>query len=420
MMTDFARPSALAPFRIRNYRFQWPADLLTSWAFEMEAIILGWYVLVTTGSVLLLTVFGSLSYIGTLVAPLFGVFGDRIGHRNLLAGMRATYALLALTMMTLTLSDALTPTYVFIIAAILGVVRPSDIGVRGALVANTIPHQHLTTAMSVSRTTMDTARLMGALTGAGLFATVGMGRAYVAIACVYIVATLLTLAIAAGVAARPGDASDQDIPLPSPLHDLKEGFAYCWQTPRMQAVMWIAFFVNFTAYPLTNGLLPYAARNIFDTDATGLGTMSASYAVGSLLASIVLSIVPAHRLGRLVIVATLIWYSLMLAYAQVTRFELAIIALMLIGFVQSFAMIGLAVILMRTSSQHMRGRVMGVRMMVIYGLPIGLMAAGVLIERIGFAAAGSIYAAAGIVFMIWVAIRWRADLWQVDAPANTR
>ena len=36
------RHSALAPFRIRSYRFQWPADLLTSWAFEMEALILGW------------------------------------------------------------------------------------------------------------------------------------------------------------------------------------------------------------------------------------------------------------------------------------------------------------------------------------------------------------------------------------------
>src|SRR5438128_9953073 len=114
-MTDIVRPSALAPFRIRNYRFQWPADLLTSWAFEMEAIILGWYVLVSTGSVLLPTVFASLSYVGTLVAPVFGVFGDRIGHRNLLAGMRAGYAMLALTMMTLTLTGALTPAYVFIL-----------------------------------------------------------------------------------------------------------------------------------------------------------------------------------------------------------------------------------------------------------------------------------------------------------------
>jgi hypothetical protein len=61
ILSDRARSSALAPVRIRNYRFQWPADLLTSWAFEMELIILGWYVLVETGSVLLLTVFASLT-----------------------------------------------------------------------------------------------------------------------------------------------------------------------------------------------------------------------------------------------------------------------------------------------------------------------------------------------------------------------
>src|SRR5260370_36224561 len=112
VLSEPARPSALAPFRIRNYRFQWPADLLTSWAFEMETLILGWYVLVETGSVLLLTLFASLSYTGTLIAPMFGVIGDRIGHRDLLAMMRAAYAMLDATLMTLALSGYLTPLYV--------------------------------------------------------------------------------------------------------------------------------------------------------------------------------------------------------------------------------------------------------------------------------------------------------------------
>ena len=104
VLSGVARSSALAPFQIRNYRFQWPADLLTSWAFEMETLILGWYVMAETGSVLLLTVFASLNYVGTLIAPMFGVIGDRIGHRDLLAMMRATYAVLATTLMTLALT----------------------------------------------------------------------------------------------------------------------------------------------------------------------------------------------------------------------------------------------------------------------------------------------------------------------------
>ena len=75
------RASTFAAFRVRSFRFQWPADLATSWALEMEAIILGWYVLVETQSVFMLTVFASLLYLGTLLSPMFGVAGDRIGQR---------------------------------------------------------------------------------------------------------------------------------------------------------------------------------------------------------------------------------------------------------------------------------------------------------------------------------------------------
>ena len=53
-----------APFAIRSFRFQWTADLMTSWAAEMETLILGLYILTQTGSVFLLTVFASLQWMG--------------------------------------------------------------------------------------------------------------------------------------------------------------------------------------------------------------------------------------------------------------------------------------------------------------------------------------------------------------------
>ncbi|MGN6114768.1 MAG: MFS transporter, partial [Nitrobacter sp.] len=265
-MTALARPSALAPFRVRNYRFQWPADLFTSWAFEMENLILGWYVLVATGSVLLLTIFASLSYVGTLIAPLLGVVGDRIGHRNLLAAMRASYTVLSATLMTLALTGTLQPAYVFVIATLMGLVRPSDIGVRGALVASIVPHELLLGAMSVSRTTMDTARIAGALTGAGLFAVLGIGPAYVVIATLYFASTLLTLSVVMPAKARPAEEARTEILQKSPVRDLKEGIAYVWTSPLMRAAMWVAFLANMTAFPLSNGLLPYIARDVYHTD----------------------------------------------------------------------------------------------------------------------------------------------------------
>jgi predicted MFS family arabinose efflux permease len=411
------RPSALAPFRVRSYRFQWPADTLTSWAFEMEVLILGWYILVETGSVVALTAFGSLMFIGTLVAPMFGVFGDRIGHRNLLAGMRATYALLATTMMTLALTGLITPVYVFILSAILGLIRPSDLGVRGALVASTMPHAHLVSAMSLSRTTMDSARIAGALTGAGMFAALGMGPAYVVIACLYLVSTALTLCISP--ASEKKTPTEAEIARASPWRDLSDGIAYIWNTPRMQAAMWIAFLVNLTAYPFTGNLLPYIARNVHHTDQTGLGYMSATFAFGALAASMVLSNIHGVKLARVMLLATASWYVILIVFAHSQSMPAALACLAMAGFAQSFSMIALAVILLRTAGERFRGRVMGVRMMAIYSLPIGLLVAGPLIERMGFASTATLYASVGLLFMLLIAVRWREDLWRPLAPANT-
>jgi predicted MFS family arabinose efflux permease len=322
--------------------------------------------------------------------------------------------------MTLALTGHLNPLFVFVIAALMGVVRPSDLGVRSALVATIMPHDQLIGAISLSRTTMDTARIAGALSGAGLFAALGMGPAYVAIVTLYIVATALTLCVVAPAKPHPAGDISGDALRPSPLRDLREGVAYVWTTPRMRAALWIAFLANLTAYPLTNGLLPYIARAIYGTNQTGLGYLSASFAIGSLVGSIVLSLIGGIRVARLMIASTVLWYATLLLFVQMQTVPTAIVCLVVAGFSQSLAMISIAVILMRTASEHFRGRVMGVRMMVIYGLPLGLLAAGSLIDEIGFAATGTLYAAGGLALMLAVVLHWRADLWHVHAPANAR
>jgi hypothetical protein len=292
--------------------------------------------------------------------------------------------------------------------------------VRGALVATIMPHDQLIGAISISRTTMDTARIAGALSGAGLFAALGMGSAYVAIVALYVASMLLTLCVVAPSKPHPVDEVASEAIRRSPLRDLKEGIAYVWTTPRMRAAIWIAFFANLTAYPLSNGLLPYIARDIYGTNQTGLGYLSASFAVGSLAGSISLIRVGGVRVARLMIGATVVWYVTLLVFAHVQSMPAAVVCLMMAGCSQSLAMISIAVILMRTASEHFRGRVMGVRMLAIYSLPLGLLAAGSLISEIGFVATASLYAATGLAMMLIIALHWRAELWHVHAPANVR
>jgi MFS family permease len=406
----------LAAFRVRSFRFQWPADLLTSWAFEMETLILGWYVMVHTGSVLLLTVFGSLQFLGTLAAPMFGVLGDRLGGRAMLCAMRATYAALAATLMLLALTGALTPAWVLAVAALAGLVRPNDLVMRNTLIGETIPQRDLMGALGMSRATMDSARVAGALAGAGLSAALGLGRAYLVVTGFY----LASLALTRGIARR-GAASPEGTPVggASQWRDLRDGVAHVMTTPALLAVMWLAFLVNLTAYPVSGGLLPYAARRVYLTDATGLGWLVASFACGGLLASITMIATGGpRRPARVVLVGIALWYLLLLGFGHARRLDAGLVLLLVAGFAQNLAMISMTATLLGATGDRFRGRVMGVRTLAVYGLPLGLMAAGVLIERIGYAPTISAYAALGVACALLIGIRSRASLWERAAAGG--
>ncbi len=383
----------------------------------MESVILGWFVLVSTGSVLALAVFGSLQFLGTLISPLFGMAGDRIGNRNVLLLMRLGYLLLASCLMSLFLTDLASPVPVFILATLMGLIRPSDITMRNLLVGETMPADYLMRAMGVSRTTADTARIVGALSGAGLVAALGSGLAYVAVCGVY----ALCLALTFGVGIRRLRVlSDGEVAV-SALAALRQGFAYVWSTPVVRAVMLLAFLVNFAAYPLTGSLLAYVAKEVYGMDQTGLGWLIASFAGGALTGSILVSLYGAHiRPARTMIACTLVWLSLNLVFSWLTTPLLGELVLFGAGLFQSFCMIPMSVILLRVTNPALRGCVMGVRMLAVYGMPVGLLLSGPLVEWAGFATTGTLYSVLGIVFTLVIAVWWRADLWDRAAPVNVR
>ncbi len=406
--------AALAPFAVRSFRFQWPADLATSWAFEMELLILGWYVLVATGSVQHLVAFGALAWMGTLFSPFFlGPLGDRLGIRALICLTRGLYAVLAIIMTALTLSGALAPWHVFTVAAIAGLVKPSDMGMRYVLVGQTIRPEMLMGALGVSRTTSDTARIAGALAGTGGVALLGMGAAYAAVSLLYVAAFVFSL----NVAGQPGKGRAASVT--ATVADLARAVGYVWHKPELLGAFSTAFLVNLLAFPFFMGLLPYAARDVYDIGQSGLGWLAAAFAGGALAGSL---LVGSGRLrlrgGRIMIWTAGVWFAALLLFGQTRLLPLGLTLIFIAGFAQSFCLTPLAAVMLRASSEEMRGRVMGLRMLAIWGLPLGLLAAGPLIERFGFSAATLVYACLGLAAMLAIGFRWRHALWRASAAAN--
>jgi len=408
----------LAPFRVRSFRFQWPADLLASLAFEMETVILSWYVMVQTGSVLLLTLFGSLLFLGTLAAPMFGVLSDRLGPRFILIVMRGSYAVLAAILTLLALTGRLAPIWIFVVATLVGLVRPNDQALRNILIGETMPGPRLMGALAFSRATMDSARVAGALAGAGLFTVLGIGPAYILVTALYVASGGLTFGVARrrlvpDLGASPRAVRGAGVAAGvSGLRDLKEGLLHVWRTPALHGPMWLAFLINLTAYPISGGLLPYVARQVYGVDATGLGYLVASFSLGALIGSIAMVATGGpRRPERSMLVYATLWYAVLLGFGFVRTLDAGLAALFLAGIVQSVAMISMAAWLLAAAGDRFRGRVMGVRMLAVYGLPLGLMASGALIERIGYAPTIATLAAVGLVFTLLAGITWRASLW---------
>jgi MFS family permease len=414
---------SLAALRVRSFRFQFASDLLTSWAFEMETLILGWYVLVNTGSVMWLTAFASLQFLGTLAAPMFGVLGDRLGGRTMLCAMRSVYATLAAALVALALSGLLTPAWVVVVAAIAGIVRPNDLVMRNTLIGETIPPDQMMGALGMSRATMDSARVGGALAGAGLSTLLGIGYTYVFITVFYVASLALTL----GVSRRP--------PVPDPgaaprgvslrgsadWRDLKEGLVRVARAPELLAMILLAFLINLTAYPVSGGLLPYAAQRIYQVNATGLGLLAASFALGGLVASVLTVLTGGpRRAERWTLLCTATWYVLLLTFGHLRDLAAGLLTLFLAGFVQNVAMIAMTAVLLAAAGDGFRGRVMGVRMLAVYGLPLGLVGLGFLIDRIGYPPTVTISTTLGLVCTVLIGIRWRASMWEVSPGAVRR
>jgi predicted MFS family arabinose efflux permease len=390
-------------------------------AFEMETLVLGWFILVETGSVLLLTVFASLPFLGTLLAPMLGVVGDRIGHRRLMCLMRAFYLALAAVLAVLSFAGMLGPLEAFIVAGLAGLVRPSDVGLRNVLIGETMPADRLLGALGLSRITADSARAGGALAGAGVVATLGMSWAYVMIVAFYAISLVLTLVIGARAAPPAVPRAAPAARRLSPWGDLRAAINLVWATPPQLAAMSLAFLINLTTYPFILGLLPYVAREVYGTDQTGLGYMVAASAIGAVAASFIVSRFE-HRVlpARVMFLATIAWQLLTIALAQTAGIGGGIAILVLVGIAQGLCIVPMAVLQLRNAPPELRGRITGLRTLAVYGLPIGLWISGPLIERLGFAAAATLYCGIGLACTLAMLAWWRRHLWPADAPANRR
>jgi MFS family permease len=409
-------------FRVRSFRFQWASDAFAAWASEMETLLLGWYVLVDTGSPFLLGLVGALRFGGTLLSPFYGVIADRMDRRTLLIALRFVHVLLAAALAALALAGVLQPWHAFAITAAGGLLRMGENVVRQSLIADVVPASALMNAVGLSRTTMDSAKIAGSLAGAALLSRLGMGPAFVAVTLLYLASTVLVFGVALRAQLQRPTSQPE-----GPLANLRSGVSYMRHSPTIVAIMFLAFLVNLTVFPLTNGLMPVVARDGFGAGPAFLALLLSATSIGALVGSLALVAIPRVRRPELtMIVSIVLWHLLLLIFSQLNPaavmagpmgLALPLVVLAAYGAVTSGAMVTMSAVLLGTADVEFRGRVMGVRMMAVYGLPLGLLTGGFLSERLGIFTTLTVLGVLGLGLTVVAVIRWPALIREVPASA---
>jgi MFS family permease len=97
------------------------------------------------------------------------------------------------------------------------------------------------------------------------------------------------------------------------------------------------------------------------------------------------------------------WHVAMVFVAFSRWFGPSLILLALTGISQSVAMVTMSMTILSATSPEVRGRVMGLRSLAVYGLPIGLLLSGALADASSVQVALTVNATVGMIFTVVIA-----------------
>lgn len=259
---------------------------------------------------------------------------------------------------------------------------------------------------------MAAGNMLGSLTGGAVVGLLGEGAAYGLVAVFYLIC--FTLMVTVPPIVRRGRAADTEPKASSEaLREMRQDLAAGMRTlPANRpfvSLLGVTAIVNLLFFSFMP-MIPVLAKR-FEVGAFLTGVLASGLGLGMLLGSLLIVVVNPGRRGLVYVLGALIAMVLLVAFAVLNVFVLALLALILTGVCSAgFASVQSALV-MSVNTPEMRGRAMGLLSMSIGTLPFGMILLGALAEQIGSHAAVVASSLAGIVVLL---------AWLVRYPEITR
>ncbi len=390
----------LRALRHRDFRLFFAGQGVSQIGIWLQLIATSWLIYRLSGSTFLLGLSAFALQIPFLVlAPVAGVWVDRLDRRRVIATTNSIALAQSLVMLALVASGWVAPWHLIAGNLVRGVVAACEAPARQTLLVTLVRGKtDLPNAIALNSIMMNGARFVGPLVGGMVISTFGEVAAFALNSLTYLAVLAALYAMRLGPSYRaPRDESW--------LRQFTAGLRYAYGFLPTRSALLLLSAVGLFAQPYQS-LMPFFAKDVFHGDSRTLGMLIGAGGLGAVVGMIYLAMRPSIR-GLLSLLA---WTGA-IAGASVTAFSystslwLALPLITLTGLGIMLTAAAANTVLQSIVPDELRGRVASLYVVSFLGIsPLGALGAGWIAERIGaqatLAAGGACTLAAALLYAI--------------------
>ena len=406
--------------RLPDFRLLWIANLVASFAMQMQMVARGWLIYDITSSPLALTwVMLSFMLPSFVFSLLGGVIADRVRKKPIMIVGQVVNAAATVAFATIVFRGDVIFWHFIYFGLFNGAIMSLSMPARAAVVPEIVPERIMVNAMALQGATYSAARVAGPALAGWLIAWFAGGdtdptrssTAAVGIVLYIIAAMYLVSVVATAMLRYQGD------PTPRPdarmLDDIAEGFRYM-RRERMVLGLLVMGIVPMMFGFAPSSLAPVFNKEILDGNPQTLGYLMTAMGVGSLAGSLLLArLGDIGSKGKVMFACCYVWALGLAGFALSPTLAIAAAFGIFIGIFGSLVgSLNMSVVTLAIAPE-VRGRVMSIMMMSFGIMPIGMIPIAAAAEFAGIASAllgSAVLLAASMAALGW----WFPELRRID------
>ena len=350
--------------------------LFLMFGIQMQMIVRGYLAYEITSSPFILGLVNAGFAIPMLSLSLFGgALADRVERKRVIQVGQLVSVVLAVFIGVSIFTETISWIHLFGVSMAQGALFSFVMPARQALVPHLVGKDNLTNAMSLDAAAMSVTTLLAPAIGGGLYNVIGPDGVYFLIAGCGVVAMLLTSL----VSASGGSASRPSVPM---FSDILEGLKYVVRSPIVLILLMMGLATALLAMPF-RFLMPVFVVDVYERGPESLGLLVTIMGVGSLVGALFIASMGKRRRGLTLLAGSFISGIALVLVAAIPLYYVAAALMVLMGLGDAGRRTLNMALIMEEVDDRYRGRVMSVFMMNFGLMPLGVLPAGAIAQRMG-------------------------------------